>query len=160
MQLCKNDQQNAILRSQLDAILVRVAAIQHQQLKNTSISISPVGVPLPPDSSSSSSSSSTKQVAGGYSKAELEILKFSSFVYARCYNPWLADEEQHESFRCPAGQPFCDPDGLLVLSKKQMDHQAGVCCAADVVLIVRVTICVCCAVCVVCNLDHVGSLCV
>jgi calpain-7 len=43
-------------------------------------------------------------------------------INGRIFQPWLADEEKREKFKYD--RPFCDPDGLLPLSKKHVDSGA------------------------------------
>lgn len=54
---------------------------------------------------------------GNLSQRELQILKQSSFINNKIFQPWLPGEEKRETFRTKG--PFCDPDGLLPLSAIQ-----------------------------------------
>ena len=59
---------------------------------------------------------------GGLSQLEIEVLRLSSVVNGRVFQPWLPGEEDRERFRFD--HPFCDPDGLLPLSDKQISAGA------------------------------------
>ena len=57
-------------------------------------------------------------VGGGeLSVSEKDVLRRSSVIGGRVYQPWLTDEEKREQFRYD--NPFCDPDGVLPLSASQ-----------------------------------------
>lgn len=72
--------------------------------QHPSVSIPSPAVPPSNDTSTGSS---------GFSGKEIGILRKSSVVNGRIYQPWVGGEEDRESFRTADGKPFCDPDGLL-----------------------------------------------
>jgi len=55
---------------------------------------------------------------GELSDAEKAVLRSSSVIGGRVFQPWLQDEEKRETFRFD--HPYCDPDGVLPLSASQV----------------------------------------
>jgi calpain-7 len=55
---------------------------------------------------------------GSLTQMEIEVLRATSVVNGRVFQPWLPGEEERERFRFD--HPFCDPDGVLPLSAKQL----------------------------------------
>jgi hypothetical protein len=69
-----------------------------------------------------------------FSAAELDVLRRSSYVNGRIFQPWLANEERTENFSFPdESAPFVDNQGQLPLSPSQKKHCAGWRRAPDVV---------------------------
>ena len=58
----------------------------------------------------------------GLGEDEVHVLRDSSVINGRVYQPWLEGEQYSECFRFD--RPFCDPDGLLPLSKSQKEAGA------------------------------------
>lgn len=58
----------------------------------------------------------------GLSETEIDVLRASSVVNNLIYQPWLPGEEEREKFRFD--HLYCDPDGLLPLSPKQIEKNA------------------------------------
>jgi hypothetical protein len=88
---------------------------------------SDASIPLSPVSSSHSSQMPISQTiqqpkAGILTDRELFVLKQSSVVNGRIYQPWIPGEEDREVFRFSS--PFCDADGLLPLSAIQQKASA------------------------------------
>lgn len=65
-----------------------------------------------------------KATPGGeaYSPQELDVLRRSSMINGHLFLPWVDFIDSHEQFMLAA--PFNDPDGLVPLSKKQVDRGA------------------------------------
>jgi len=62
------------------------------------------------------------------------VLRRSSYVNGRIFQPWLANEERTENFSFPdESAPFVDSQGQLPLSPSQKKHCAGWRRAPDVV---------------------------
>lgn len=60
--------------------------------------------------------------AGMLSDSEIAVLRESSFVNGKLFQPWLDGEEEREIFRYD--HAYCDPDGLLPLSQHQKEAGA------------------------------------
>lgn len=75
----------------------------------------PPPFPLSPTSPSQPSSDSL-------TPEEISVLRHSSIINGKFFQPWINGEENKEKFRYDS--PFCDADGLLPLSQSQRQHRA------------------------------------
>ena len=102
------------IRSKVSKILDRIA-----QLKEVSVSppspTKPTTVMIP----TMAAISGHKDDRAPLDAMELQVLKASSHLNGKIYQPWLDGEEEVEQFRYE--QAWCDPDGLPYLSLKHLD---------------------------------------
>jgi calpain-7 len=74
----------------------------------------------PPPSTPSPTSPPLAQSSDSLTPEEISVLRHSSFINGKCFQPWINGEESREKFRFDS--PFCDSDGLLPLSQSQKQH--------------------------------------
>ena len=72
--------------------------------------------------SSHSTSKNARSQGGGYTKEEIDVLRFTSLINGREYLPFIAADVQ-ERFSFPV--PYSDKHGMLELAKKQKDRLGG-----------------------------------
>lgn len=60
------------------------------------------------------------QTSASLTSEEINVLRQSSIINGKCFQPWIHGEETREQFHYD--RPFCDPDGLLPLSHSQKEN--------------------------------------
>lgn len=85
---------------------------------STSKDAGPTPSPPPPIPSTTILEQSSESL----SPEEINVLRQSSIINGKCFQPWISGEETRERFEYD--RPFCDPDGLLPLSHSQKENRA------------------------------------
>lgn len=73
----------------------------------------------PPILSPSSSLTSSTLSSSSLTQEEILVLRQSSIINGKCFQPWLDGEETREKFNYGNNIQFNDPDGILPLSESQ-----------------------------------------
>lgn len=81
-----------------------------------------IGAPTKDKSASTSTPADECPAGQEYSLQELDVLRRSSMINGHLFLPWVAYIDSNEQYMLAA--PFEDPDGLLPLSKKQVERGA------------------------------------
>lgn len=76
----------------------------------------------PPPPSPLSPTSPPQPSSDSLTPEEISVLRHSSIINGKFFQPWINGEENKEKFRYDS--PFCDADGLLPLSQSQRQHRA------------------------------------
>jgi calpain-7 len=92
-------------------------------LKKKSVESCPT-LPSPASALVAPSSAPLEQLppSDSFSPEEISVLRQSSIINGKFFQPWINGEEARETFQFAS--PFCDPDGLLPLSHSQREAQA------------------------------------